>query len=165
MRDVSYNAAAKRRLASVKLELSMVSGSSSSAARKIDQVEDAGDEHDAKLVLIHAVTEPIETHVQGLAVLRRHGAVGEPDRALVIAVDNDGRLGWPRSASIWRSSRAMRAAAKTPAISPSATNETTTGMQVELGGDRVVELGFGVDCGKIRRAPHVVDGAGEGTCA
>jgi hypothetical protein len=110
MRDVSYNAAAKGTLASVKLELSMVSGLAAAAARKgymvmwrstcmqrvskkVGQVEDAGDEHEAKLALIHEVTEPIETHVQGLSVLWRHGVVGEPDRALVIAVDNGGRLG------------------------------------------------------------------------
>jgi hypothetical protein len=41
---------------------------------KIGQVEDSGDEHDAKLVaLIHAVAEPIEAHVQGLAEYWRHG--------------------------------------------------------------------------------------------
>ncbi len=28
----------------------------------------------------------------------------------------------------------------------------------------MVESGFGVDCGKNRRASHVVDGAGDGTC-
>ncbi len=33
---------------------------------KISQVEDAGDEHDAKLALIHAIVEPIKAHVQGL---------------------------------------------------------------------------------------------------
>jgi hypothetical protein len=62
---------------------------------KIGQVEDAGDEHDAKLALIHAIADPIEALVQGLAELWRHGAVGEPDRALVVAIDDSGRLGVP----------------------------------------------------------------------
>ncbi len=29
----------------------------------------------------------------------------------------------------------------------------------------MVEWGVGVDGGEIRRAPHIVDGAGDGTCA
>ncbi len=66
-------------------------------SEKVGQVEDAGDEHDAKLALVHVISEPIEAHVQGLAELWRHGAVGEPDRALVVAIiDDSGRLGVPK---------------------------------------------------------------------
>ncbi len=100
-------------------------------SKKVGQVKDAGDEHDAKLALVHAVTEPIEAHVQGLAVLRRHVAVGKPDHALVIAVDNSGRLGVAEIGQYLALIQVMRAAAKTPAISASATKETTTGMRVE----------------------------------
>ncbi len=37
----------------------------------------------------------MKSHVQGLAELGRHGPIGEPNRALVIAVDNGGRLRVP----------------------------------------------------------------------
>jgi hypothetical protein len=92
---------------------------------------DAGDEHDAELALIDTITEPVKSHVQGLAELGHHGPIGEPNRALVIAVDNGERSEYPRSTIISRLSRAMREAVKTPAISASATKETTTGMRVE----------------------------------
>ncbi len=84
-----------------------------------------------QLALIHTIAEPVEAHVQGLAQLGRHGAVGQPNRAFVITIDNGGRLGVAEIGQYWRSSKAMRAAAKTPAISASATKETTTGMRVE----------------------------------
>ncbi len=60
----------------------------------------------------------------------------------------------------------MRAAAKTPAISASATKETTTGMRVEWAETGWL-TGASVRGEEIRRAPnaHVVDGAGDGTCA
>ena len=63
--------------------------------KEVCQVEDAGDEHNAKLALIHAISEPVEAHIQGLGKFWRHGAVGEPDRALVVAIDDSGRLGVP----------------------------------------------------------------------
>ncbi len=61
--------------------------------KEVCQVENAGDEHDAKLALIYAISEPVEAHIQGLGKFWRHGAVDKPNRALVIAVGNSGRLG------------------------------------------------------------------------
>ncbi len=105
---IYYIEAAKRSLESGKLLPCTLSGSSSSKARTRKgtmmlcrptgrdsvkksaklRIEDARDEHDAKPAVIHAVAEAIEAHVQGqrLAELLRHGAVGEPDRALVISI-------------------------------------------------------------------------------
>ncbi len=59
------------------------------------QVLDAGDEHDAELALVRAIAEPVKPHVEELAELGRHCPIGEPNCALVIAVDNGGRLGVP----------------------------------------------------------------------
>jgi hypothetical protein len=59
---------------------------------EICQIVDARDKHDAELALIDAITEPGKAHVRGLAHPKRHCAIGEPNRALVIAVDTGGRL-------------------------------------------------------------------------
>ena len=61
--------------------------------KEVSQVLGARYEHNAELALIHTISEPVEAHVQGLAQLERHGAVGQPNRALVITIDNGGRLG------------------------------------------------------------------------
>jgi len=63
--------------------------------KEVCQILDAGDEHHAELALVHAIAEPVKPHVEGLAELGRHCPIGEPNRALVIAVDNGGRLGVP----------------------------------------------------------------------
>jgi hypothetical protein len=60
----------------------------------------------------------------------------------------------------------MQAAAKTPVISASATNETTTGMRVEWAETGWLTGASGLkQVEKNRLAPHVVDGASDGTCA
>ncbi len=135
--------------------------------KEICQVEDAGDEHDAKLALIHAISEPVEAHIQGLGEMWRHGAVGEPDRALIVAIYHSGRLGVPEVCQ-------DLSLVEGDAGSGEDTGDFGLGHKGDdhmdacgMRGDELVDGGFGVRGEEIRRAAHahVVDGAGDRTCA
>ncbi len=126
---------------------------------EICQVEDVGDEHDAELALVHAITEPVKPHVEGLAELGCHRPIDEPNRALVIAVDNSGRLGVPEIGE-------YLSLIQGDAGSGEDTGDFGLGHEGDdhryacgMGGDGVVDGGFGVWGEKIGGVAHahVVD--------
>jgi hypothetical protein len=58
----------------------------------VGHVADAGNMSNAKLALRHAVLQPISPHVAGFGELGLDGLVDEPDRHLVVAMDDGGGL-------------------------------------------------------------------------
>ncbi len=134
--------------------------------KEVCQVEDAGDEHDAKPALIDAISKPVEAHIQRLGEFRRHGAVGEPNRALIVTVYHRGRLGVPEV-------RQDLSLVEGDAGSGEDTGDLGLAHEGDdhrdtcgMGGDGVVDGGFGVRGEEIRGAAqaHVVGGAGDKTC-
>ena len=58
----------------------------------VGHVDDAGNMPHAKLSSPHAIPKPMPPHVAGFGELGLDGFVGEPDRHLIVAMDDGGGL-------------------------------------------------------------------------
>jgi hypothetical protein len=107
----------------------------------VGHVADAGNMPHAKLSLCHTVLQPMPPHVAGFGKLGLDGVVGEPDRHLIIAMDDGGGLRVPKVMLDLAFGDSNLGGGERAGVLGLLNRGTDDGDAVEVGGDGCVDEG------------------------
>jgi hypothetical protein len=129
-------------------------------SKVVGHVADAGNMPHAKLSLRHTVLQPMPSHVAGFGELGLDGFVGEPDRHLIVAMDDGGGLRVTKVMKDLAFSDSNLGGGERAGVLGLLDGETDDGDAVGVGGDGCVDEGGVGDSAEVVEGAHDTRGVG-----